>query len=68
MKKEVITIKGNDYVKYMTEQVVSYIDQPKEVRKQKRLEQKANSQMLPIGNKWFGALPFAIKSMFKKVE
>lgn len=63
-----VIIKGNDYVKFMTEQVVSYIDLPKEERRKKRLEQKAQRTQVTIGNKWFGVLPVAIKSMFKKAE
>nr|WP_222619024.1 MULTISPECIES: YqzE family protein [Ornithinibacillus] len=52
----------------MTQQVVSYIDLPKEERRKKRLEQKAQRTQVTIGNKWFGVLPVAIKSMFKKAE
>jgi hypothetical protein len=64
----VIHIKGNDYVKYMTEQVVSYIELPKDARKQRKLEHKAQRPQPPIGNRWFGALPFAIKSFFKRAD
>lgn len=31
---------GNDYVKYVTEQFVKFIDTPKEARKQRREERK----------------------------
>ncbi|KFZ32290.1 hypothetical protein JS44_12590 [Anoxybacillus flavithermus] len=31
---------GNDYVKFMTEQVVKYLDQPKDERKRQRQEKK----------------------------
>lgn len=63
-----VIIKGNDYVKFMTQQVVSYIDLPKEERRKRRLEQKAQRIQVTMGNKWFGVLPVAIKSMFKKAE
>ncbi|WP_281170903.1 YqzE family protein [Paucisalibacillus globulus] len=63
-----ILIKGNDYVKFMTVQVVSYMDLPKDERIQRKLDQKAQRHHPPIGNKWFGALPFAIKSFFKRAE
>ena len=66
--KGVVRIKGNDYVKFMTQQVVSYMDLPKEERRQRRLNQKANKLQPSIGNKWFGVLPLAIKSIFKRAE
>lgn len=52
----------------MTEQVVSYIELPKDERKQRKLEHKAQRLHPPIGNRWFGALPFAIKSFFKRAD
>ncbi len=63
-----ISIKGNDYVKFMTQQVVSYMDLPKDERKQRKMEQKAQRHSPTIGNRWFGVLPVAIKSMFKRAE
>ncbi|MDX8359616.1 MULTISPECIES: YqzE family protein [Bacillaceae] len=51
----------NDYVKYVTQQIVSYIDQPKEERKKYR--QKRKNERTSFGNRWFGVLPFAF-SMF----
>nr|WP_029191111.1 YqzE family protein [Ornithinibacillus scapharcae] len=61
-------MKGNDYVKFMTQQVVSYIDLPKEERKQRKLNQKAEKQYPVLGNKWFGVLPYAIKSIFRRAQ
>ncbi|MEN2766000.1 YqzE family protein [Ornithinibacillus xuwenensis] len=61
-------MKGNDYVKFMTQQVVSYMDLPKEERKKRRTDIKAQRNHLPIGNRWFGVLPVAIKSIFKRAE
>lgn len=68
INKEVIRIKGNDYVKFMTQQVVTYMDLPKEERKQRRINHKAEKQYPVLGNKWFGVLPYAIKSIFRKAE
>jgi YqzE-like protein len=64
----VIAIKGNDYVKFMTQQVVSYIDLPKEERKKRRTDSKAQKHHLTIGNRWFGVLPVAIRCFFKKAD
>lgn len=33
-------MKTNDYVKYMTQQFVQYMDQPKEERKTKKIQKK----------------------------
>lgn len=66
--KEVIAIKGNDYVKFMTQQVVSYMDMPKEERKKRKTDIKSQRQLPPVGNRWFGALPLAIKYIFKRAE
>lgn len=63
-----IPIKGNDYVKFMTEQVVSYIDLPKEERKKRKTDLKAQKNHPPIGNRWFGVLPVAIRFFFKKAN
>ncbi|MFN7251174.1 MAG: YqzE family protein [Anaerobacillus sp.] len=55
-------MKTNDYVKYVTQQFVSYVDTPSEKRKEMRQERKANK--LPFAYKWFGLLPYAIGQMF----
>ncbi|KGP91944.1 hypothetical protein N780_16495 [Pontibacillus chungwhensis BH030062] len=54
---------GNDYVKFMTQEIVKYMDLPEDERK-KRKEQK--KQQEAISSRWFGMLPFALKFMFKK--
>lgn len=57
---------GNDYLKYVTEQVVSYLDLPAEEKKKRKSEQK---QTTPgFSNRWLGVLPFMIKSIRKKAE
>ncbi|MFS0861531.1 YqzE family protein [Fredinandcohnia sp. 179-A 10B2 NHS] len=54
----------NDYVKFVTQQIVSYIDKPKEVRKQTRQQRK--EELPPLSNRWFGVLPLAFSLIFKK--
>ncbi|MCD7033132.1 YqzE family protein [Metabacillus sp. GX 13764] len=53
----------NDYVKYLTQQFVKYMDTPKE----KRMEQKKlrKDERLPAVNRWFGILPFGVMLLFK---
>ncbi|MEC2078499.1 YqzE family protein [Metabacillus fastidiosus] len=55
----------NDYVKYVTQQLVKYMDTPKEERKQKK-EEKKIVDVQPYSNQWLGILPFAFKLMVNK--
>lgn len=57
-------MKSNDYVKYITETVVKYIDQPKEERKRHRLEKKDLKE--PFLYRWFGLIPFILYQNIKK--
>lgn len=57
-------MKTNDYVKYLTQTVVKYIDQPKEERK--RLKQEKKEAEATFLFRWFGILPFLFMSNFKK--
>jgi len=56
-------MKTNDYIKFLTEQFVSYVDQPKETRKiqNKRPNYEQNNM-----NKWFGLVPFALMMTIKR--
>ncbi|QOR65501.1 YqzE family protein [Cytobacillus suaedae] len=54
----------NDYVKFMTQQIVSYIDKPKNIRKETR--QLRKSERSPFMDQWFGVIPFAFKLLMKK--
>ncbi|PGS48925.1 YqzE family protein [Bacillus sp. AFS041924] len=59
-------MKTNDYVKYMTEQFINYIDRPKEKRdsiKQEKEELKA-----PLSTSMFGMLPLSIALYMKKIS
>ncbi|WP_127580042.1 YqzE family protein [Paenibacillus koleovorans] len=50
--------KSEDLIKYITEQVVTYIDTPAEVRKETRKAQKDTRE--PWVSRWFGQVPYAI--------
>jgi hypothetical protein len=57
-------MKTNDYVKYLTQTVVKYIDQPKDERKRVKLEKKEEQE--PFLLKWFGLLPYLFYFTMKK--
>lgn len=56
---------GNDYVKFMTQEIVKYMDTPQAERKKMRQEQRSNKEV-SVSNHWFGILPFAFKLLIKK--
>lgn len=56
-------MKTNDYVKYVTQQFVTYVDTPSEKRKALKEERKANRH--PFAFRWFGLIPFALSQVFK---
>ena len=59
----------NDYVKYVTQQIVKYMDTPRETRKQLREERKQEEIPTPYyTNRWLGVLPFSIKLFMKKTK
>lgn len=51
--------KGNDLIRYITEQVVDYMEKPREERKSTRKRKE------PWQTKWFGMLPLGV-SMWAK--
>lgn len=53
-------MKTNDYLKYMIQTFVKYIDQPKEERKRIRLERKESKAS--FWYRWFGILPWLLYS------
>ncbi|MGN1387137.1 MAG: YqzE family protein [Bacillus sp. (in: firmicutes)] len=58
-------MKTNDYIKFLTQEFVTYVDQPKDQRKKKK--QSRNKQEKPIyTSRWFGLIPFALLLAFKK--
>lgn len=57
-------MKTNDYVKYLTQTVVKYIDQPKDERK--KLKQEKKDGKASFWYRWFGILPYAVFNMMKR--
>jgi hypothetical protein len=57
-------MKTNDYVKYMTQTFVKYIDQPKDQRQKLKHDRKETKE--PFLFHWFGVIPYLIISMLKK--
>lgn len=57
-------LSNNDYVKYMTQRIVKYMDTPKDQRKKQKEERK--QQDIAYSNKWFGVLPFAVRLLIQK--
>lgn len=54
---------SNDLVRFITEQVVTYFDRPKDERKELRTQKKLAKP--PFSNRWFGMLPMALSLFFK---
>jgi hypothetical protein len=54
----------NDYIKFLTQQLVQYMDIPSTERKQQRKMKKNNQS--PFSHRWFGIIPFSVKMLFKK--
>ncbi|NEW03308.1 YqzE family protein [Bacillus megaterium] len=57
-------MKTNDYVKYMTQQFVQYMDQPKEERKTKKIQKK--EERAPFANRWFGMIPLSFMLWYRR--
>ncbi|SFL82528.1 YqzE-like protein [Gracilibacillus orientalis] len=55
---------SNEYVKYMTQRIVKYMDTPKDERK--KLKDERKQQEITYSNKWFGVLPFAFRLFIQK--
>lgn len=57
-------MKTNDYVKYITQTFVKYIDQPKDARKKLKDERKVLKE--PFLLRWFGVIPYLLIGLFKR--
>lgn len=60
----VMSMSGNDYLKFMTEQVVAYLDLPQEERKKRKKQEKVPRPV--YSSRWLGVLPFAVKTFLRK--
>ncbi|PEA56335.1 YqzE family protein [Bacillus pseudomycoides] len=56
----------NDYIRYVTQQFVSYMDAPKEDRKQKRQQRREERE--PFLNRWFGMLPVSAAFFYRQMK
>lgn len=59
-------MKTNDYVKYLTQTFVKYIDQPKGKRKKARNEKKQAQATLLY--RWFGIIPYILMGNMKRMR
>jgi hypothetical protein len=59
-------VKGDELIKYVTEQLLDYIDTPKEVRKR----MKANRKDVRVNwqYRWFGMIPLALHMWFDSLR
>lgn len=57
---------GNDYIKYITGQIIAYLDLPTDERKKRRKKHKKSQDA--ISNHWLGMVPFAMKMLWKKAN
>ncbi|MEC5422267.1 YqzE family protein [Virgibacillus sp. C22-A2] len=57
-------ISGSDYLKYMTQQVVAYLELPSSERKERRKVQKLKRPLYT--SRWLGIIPFALKVFMRK--
>ncbi|WP_186575802.1 YqzE family protein [Aquibacillus kalidii] len=55
---------GNDYVKFMTQEIVKYMDMKPEERKKRK--QEKSQKDFSVSNRWFGIIPFAFRLLVKK--
>lgn len=53
---------GDEIVRYITEQVVKYMELPRDVRRARRMEKE------PWRVRWFGMLPFSFSMWFKSAR
>ncbi|MVO98577.1 YqzE family protein [Paenibacillus lutrae] len=58
--------KGNDLVKYITQQVVQYIDTPKQQRQEAKVRHKESRASWTV--RWFGMIPMSIAMWIGKVR
>lgn len=57
---------GNDYIKYITGQVTTYLDMSTDEKKERRKKHKESQYLL--SNRWLGMVPFAMKMLWKKAN
>ncbi|SDK55261.1 YqzE family protein [Sediminibacillus albus] len=55
---------GNDYVKFMTQEIVKYMDTPQEERKKRKSGRKHEPD--DVSDQWLGLIPFAFRLLIKR--
>jgi len=56
---------GNDYVKYITEQLITYLNKTPEERQQAKVQNKKKKKN-NFTNQWLGIFPMAFRLLVKK--
>lgn len=59
-------MKTNDYVKFLTETIISHLDTPKDVRKEAKKMRKQQDE--PLLYKMFGAMPYMFMTGLKMAK
>ncbi|MBM7660866.1 hypothetical protein JOC85_001638 [Bacillus mesophilus] len=54
----------NDFIKYLTQQFVTYLDKPKQQRIQTKQDRKSTQP--PLLSRWFGIVPLGFMLYMKK--
>lgn len=57
---------GDKLVKYITEQVVTYLDTPKETRLESRMKNRKNRERWVF--RWFGFVPYALSFWYRGIR
>lgn len=55
---------GNDVIKYLTQKLVRYMDEPKAVRKERRISKKSERE--PLLTYLFGVVPMGLGLAFRR--
>ncbi|PAQ14819.1 YqzE family protein [Bacillus sp. FJAT-42315] len=53
-----------EVIRYCTQSTLSYLNEPKQERKQKR--QRRKTERPAFSSRWFGVLPWAVRQLFRK--
>lgn len=62
--EKLLAIKTEEYIKYLTEKVIAYMDMPPEVRKEQRSLQRSARD--PWHVRWFGMIPLSLALLWKR--
>lgn len=59
-------MKTNDYIKFLTQEFVTYVDQPKNIRKRQRMDRHHRKKNFL--NQLFGLVPMALMMFFRRKQ